>query len=91
MIISHSRKFRPTAPLPKIKSLVGTVSEAQLRESVEQISQPRHYTAEAKQNRATADWLVKIFDKGSAPHNRTFVEASVSPHRPSDRAWGPGK
>lgn len=61
MLISHSRKFRPAAPLPKIKSLVGTVSETQLREWVEQISQPRHYSAEAKQNRATADWLAKIF------------------------------
>lgn len=61
MKVVHSRKVPVVEPLPRIKALLETVSSSQLREWVKRISVPRHFTAEAKQNRATADWLDKIF------------------------------
>ena len=62
MKIVHSRKLRPAASSAKIKSLLETIAEGQLREWVEQISLPRHAGAEPEQNRATADWLCSVFD-----------------------------
>ena len=41
--------------------MIETISEAQLREWVEQISKPRHYAVEPEQNRLTATWLAEIF------------------------------
>jgi hypothetical protein len=52
----------PRAPASaRIVGLLETIDEAQLREWVEQISVPRHFGAEPKQNRATADWLCGVF------------------------------
>jgi len=61
MHIVHSRKVRSIAPWPKVKELLKTISEVQLREWVEHISKPRHYSVEAEQNQATAAWLCKVF------------------------------
>jgi|SRR5882724_204027 len=61
MIVVHSRKARPVTSSTKIKSLIETISQAQLREWVEHISKPRHYVVEAQQNRATAGWLSDVF------------------------------
>jgi Zn-dependent M28 family amino/carboxypeptidase len=61
MNIVHSRKVRAAEPSPKIAALLETIPEAQLREWVERISVPRHFGAEPKQNRATADWLCGVF------------------------------
>src|SRR5262249_29033777 len=60
--IVHSRKVRVAERSPKIAALLETSTEAQLREWVERISVPRHFGAEPKQNRATADWLWGVFD-----------------------------
>jgi Zn-dependent M28 family amino/carboxypeptidase len=40
-----------------LAALLNVVSAAQLRDSVEQLSHPRHFLAEPAQNQATADWL----------------------------------
>jgi hypothetical protein len=61
MIVAHSHKVRPVAPLTRIQSLLKAISQAQLREWVEAISKPRHYRVEAGQNRFTADWLSDVF------------------------------
>ena len=61
MNIVRSEKARPRAASSKIKAALNTISETQLREWVERISLPRHFGAEPKQNRATAEWLCGIF------------------------------
>jgi Zn-dependent M28 family amino/carboxypeptidase len=61
MRIVHSHKVRPVECLPRIAALLSTITSAQLREWVEKIAVPRHFTAEAEQNRATADWLCAVF------------------------------
>jgi hypothetical protein len=61
MNIVHSRKVRAAERSPKIAALLETITEAQLREWVEHISVPRHFSAEPKQNRVTADWLWSVF------------------------------
>src|SRR5688500_17032286 len=61
MKIIHSRKVRPVESQAKIAALVETIAESQLREWVERISVPRHFTAEPEQNRATADWICGLF------------------------------
>lgn len=61
MKIVDSRKLRPVASSAKIKVLLETIMERQLREWVERISLPRHAGAEPEQNRATADWLCSVF------------------------------
>jgi Zn-dependent M28 family amino/carboxypeptidase len=60
MNIVHSRKVRPVERSPKVAALLETIDERQLRQWVERISVPRHFHAEAGQNRATADWLVGL-------------------------------
>jgi Zn-dependent M28 family amino/carboxypeptidase len=62
MRIVHSRKVRPAEPVAKIKALLETINERQLREWVERISVPRHFGAEPEQNRATAKWIHSFFD-----------------------------
>jgi Zn-dependent M28 family amino/carboxypeptidase len=59
--ITHSRKLRPLPSSPRIKAIIETVSDAQLRQWVEHIARPRHFRAEPAQNRATADWLSEVF------------------------------
>jgi hypothetical protein len=44
--------------LPRV---LGTITEAQLREWVERISVPRHYIIEPEANRATANWIHETF------------------------------
>jgi hypothetical protein len=61
MIITHSNKVRPVTSSARIKSLIESISKAQLREWVEHIAKPRHYVAEARQNRLTAVWLADAF------------------------------
>ena len=61
MLVVHPRKVRSAQPSAKIQSVLKTISEGQLREWVERISVPRHFTAEARQNRATARWLHEVF------------------------------
>src|SRR5260370_16897261 len=62
MKLVHSRRFRPAKPSSRIKALLDTITEAQLREWVERISVPRHFGAEPVQNRATANWLCDVFE-----------------------------
>ncbi len=61
MNIIHSRKVRPAEKSAKIAALLETIAEDQLREWVERISVPRHFSAEPEQNRATAAWLGGVF------------------------------
>lgn len=62
MKIVHSRTLQATKASLKIAALLETISESHLREWVERISVPRHFSAEAAQNRATADWLSGVFE-----------------------------
>src|SRR5258707_6499844 len=61
MNIIHSREIHPAESSAKVKALLETITEAQLREWVERISLPRHFDAEPEQNRRTADWLSGLF------------------------------
>ena len=61
MKVVHSGKVRAVEPLPKLKTLLETVSDRQLRQWIEHLAVPRHFVAEAQQNRATADWLDNLF------------------------------
>jgi hypothetical protein len=60
MIVSHSEKVKPVARSPKVATLLETITGEQLREWVEHISVPRHFSAEPEQNRATANWLAGV-------------------------------
>src|SRR6266850_281801 len=62
MNIVRSEKVKPITASSKIKTLLNTISETQLRQWVEHISVPRHFVTEAKQNRATAEWLCGILE-----------------------------
>lgn len=61
MIVSHSEKVKPVERSPKVAALLKTIAGTQLREWVEHISVPRHFSAEPEQNRATAEWLASVF------------------------------
>lgn len=61
MKVVHSNRIKAIEPLPKIKSVLETVSQTQLRQWVERLSVPRHFVAEAEQNRAAGDWLGQVF------------------------------
>lgn len=61
MIVTHSKKVKPVERLSRLAAILDTINESQLREWVEHISVPRHYSAEPEQNRATADWLAQVF------------------------------
>ena len=61
MNIIHSGEMHPAESSSKVKALLETIAEAQLREWVERISLPRHFDAEPEQNRSTADWLSGLF------------------------------
>jgi hypothetical protein len=61
MQILHSHQVSPIELAPEIKSIIETISEHLLRQSVAQIAKPRHFAAEPQQNRATADWLFRAF------------------------------
>jgi Zn-dependent M28 family amino/carboxypeptidase len=62
MKVVHSRTVKPTTASSGIKTLLDTITEAQLRQWVERISLPRHFIAEPAQNRATAKWLCDVFE-----------------------------
>jgi Zn-dependent M28 family amino/carboxypeptidase len=62
MLLVHSKTAKPVDVSQKIKELLDTISEKQLRSWVEHISHPRHFTMEAAQNRATAEWLHALFE-----------------------------
>lgn len=62
MNLAHSRNAKPGIAAPKIKELLDTIAEEQLRRWVEQISVPRHFAAEPEANRATAAWLQQLFE-----------------------------
>lgn len=62
MKIVHSSKVRPAESAAKIKALLETINEKQLREWVERISVPRHFSAEPEQNRSTAKWIHQLFE-----------------------------
>lgn len=62
MKITHSTSVRPAESSDRIAALLRTIAEDQLRDWVERISVPRHFGAEPKQNRATADWLCAVFE-----------------------------
>ena len=62
MKIIHSNQVVPAETSERIAALLKTIAEDQLREWVERISVPRHFGAEPKQNRATADWLCTVFE-----------------------------
>ena len=61
MRIIHSHQVEPLATLPALEHLLATISEEQLRQWVRSLAVPRHFSAEAKQNRAAGDWLSDIF------------------------------
>lgn len=60
MNIIHSKKVRPVGQFAQVAALLETIDQRQLREWVERISVPRHFRAEAEQNRATADWVCSV-------------------------------
>jgi Zn-dependent M28 family amino/carboxypeptidase len=62
MNIVHSRNVKAGTASSKLKALLDTITEAQLREWVERISLPRHFGAERARNRAAAEWLCDVFD-----------------------------
>jgi Zn-dependent M28 family amino/carboxypeptidase len=59
MRIIHSHEAEALSVSPKIKACLDTVSEDELRELVEAIARPRHFVAESRQNRSTAEWLAE--------------------------------
>jgi len=61
MKLVHSNDAHAAKRDDKIASLLGTIREEQLRQWVERISVPRHFVAEAEQNRVTAKWLEGLF------------------------------
>jgi len=61
MQLVHSKNAPAAKREEKIASLLGTIREEQLRQWVERISVPRHFVAEAEQNRVTAKWLDGLF------------------------------
>jgi len=88
MNIVDSRKVRPAESSAKIKVLLETISESQLREWVKRISVPRHFGAEPEQNRATADWLCGVFDSMGFRVKRQgeFSNVIALPNTPFDKA-----
>lgn len=84
MKIIHSRKVLPAESCAKVKALLETISEKQLREWVEHIAVPRHFGAEPEQNRATADWLCTLFEEMGFHVNRQGAYSNViaMPARP---------
>lgn len=61
MKIVHAPKLPAVKPSPGIQALLATISEGQLREWVGHLAVPRHFNAEAQQNRETAAWLCRVF------------------------------
>jgi Zn-dependent M28 family amino/carboxypeptidase len=62
MRIVQAKRVRASAGVAKVRTLLDTIGEPQLREWVEKISMPRHFTAEAARNRSTAAWLRGILE-----------------------------
>src|SRR6266404_2355640 len=62
MKVLDSRRVKPANPSSRLKTLLDTITEAQLHEWVERISVPRHFRTEPAQNRATAAWLCGVFE-----------------------------
>jgi len=88
VIIAHSDKVRPVRSSTKIKSLIESISQAQLREWVEHISKPRHYVVEAPQNRVTAAWLTGVFASMGLQvvHQGEFSNIIAAPTPPFTKA-----
>jgi Zn-dependent M28 family amino/carboxypeptidase len=61
MKVRQASSAQPAPRLANVASLLATISQGQLRAWVERISVPRHFVAEAAQNKATADWLFSEF------------------------------
>lgn len=61
MNIIHARSLDPSRRDEKIARLLETISESQLRQWVERISIPRHFSAQPESNRAIAKWLTDVF------------------------------
>jgi Zn-dependent M28 family amino/carboxypeptidase len=57
MNLVHSTNAKRVKASPQVQALLDTISETQLRQWVERISVPRHFSAEPAQNRAVANWL----------------------------------
>ena len=62
MRIIQAKRVRAVTGVAKVRALLDTVSESQLRQWVEEISLPRHFVAEAARNQFTAAWLRNLFE-----------------------------
>jgi Zn-dependent M28 family amino/carboxypeptidase len=58
MRIIHSSEASPIKRAPGLNALLERISEDQLRAWVEEIGKPRHFLAEPRQNKSTAEWLL---------------------------------
>ncbi len=62
MKLLNSKALGGGQPSPALAAVLETVpNEAKLREWVTRIAVPRHFTAESRQNQATAAWLAELF------------------------------
>jgi hypothetical protein len=84
MKLIHSQDAKPAIASSRIEALLNTITEAQLREWVERISVPRHFRVEPAQNRATASWLVSVFESLGYKTERQGEYANIvaCPKRP---------
>lgn len=62
MNLVHSRNAKSGVASPKVRALLGTITEKQLQQWVERISVPRHFAAEPQANRATGAWVSELFE-----------------------------
>ncbi len=62
MRLVDSEQIEPGQASPGMTALLETVGPEPIREWVQRLAAPRHFLAEAEQNRATADWLAAVFD-----------------------------
>ena len=62
MNLVHSRNAKSGVESSKVRALLDTITEEELRKWVERISIPRHFAAEPEANRATAAWLGEVFE-----------------------------
>jgi Zn-dependent M28 family amino/carboxypeptidase len=59
--IRHSVKLAPTLSDPEIANLLASISESHLRELVETIAIPRHFSVQPRNNRYIAEWIAEQF------------------------------
>lgn len=88
MKLVHSNEVLRADAEEEIVSVLGTIREEQLRQWVERISVPRHFVAEAEQNRATADWLEGLFQHWGYRTERQGPHANIValPHEKPESA-----